>query len=217
MCNSVEIWGRLPKQIPIGRPITNKQIYILRNNRVCGIGVPGELCIAGEGIARGYHNQPELTAEKFVDNPFGEGKLYRTGDRARWNKVGEIQFFGRMDNQVKIRGFRIEVAEIESIMRSAKGIKEAVVVVRKNELQNEKYLEAYYVVNDALRYEEFITYMRNKLPNYIIPSYIYQVTEIPLNRNGKVDVTGLDKYIIERKKKKSEPKNEIECFVLNVI
>lgn len=206
--------GKIPKNIPIGGPIANKQIYIMRDNKLCGIGVSGELCIAGEGLARGYLNQPEFTAEKFIDNPFGEGRLYRTGDRARWNKSGEIEFLGRIDNQVKIRGFRIEVAEIESIMRSVEGVEDAAVVVRRNELQNENYLEAFYTVDSDISYEKLVTVMRKKLPSYMIPSHIYQASEIPLNRNGKVDVAALAKFKIDRNKKKRESENNFERMVL---
>ena len=100
------------RQVPIGIPVANVQAYVMQDGQLCGIGVPGELCIAGDGVARGYLNRPELTAEKFIDNPFGKGKLYRTGDLARWLPDGNIEFLGRIDTQVKIRGFRIELGEI---------------------------------------------------------------------------------------------------------
>uniref|UniRef100_UPI000490C477 amino acid adenylation domain-containing protein n=1 Tax=Ruminococcus flavefaciens TaxID=1265 RepID=UPI000490C477 len=99
---------------PIGKPISNTQMYILSGEKLCGIGVPGELCISGDGVARGYLNRPELTAEKFVKNPFGEGSMYRSGDLVRWLPDGNIEFLGRIDEQIKIHGFRIELGEIES-------------------------------------------------------------------------------------------------------
>ena len=101
--------SEIPRNIPIGRPISNSQIYILNGMNLCGIGIPGELCIAGDGVARGYLNRPELTVEKFIVNPFGEGRLYRSGDLARWLPDGTIEYLGRIDEQVKIRGFRIEL------------------------------------------------------------------------------------------------------------
>ncbi|SDY51636.1 non-ribosomal peptide synthetase [Lachnobacterium bovis] len=208
--------GEIPRNIPIGKPIANKQVYVVKENNLCGIGVPGELCIAGEGLARGYHNQEELTKERFVDNPFGEGRLYKTGDRARWNEKGEIEFLGRIDNQVKIRGFRIEIAEIEEVMRQIDSVKSAAVVVKKNESTTEKYIDAYYTTDSDVRYEDVVSNMHEKLPNYMIPSHINQVTSIPLNRNGKVDVKELEKHIIKRIKKNSAPVNANEEIVLSV-
>ncbi|MFE6954527.1 amino acid adenylation domain-containing protein, partial [Bacillus velezensis] len=107
--------------VGIGHPIANMQLYILNEMELCSVGVPGELCIAGDGVAKGYLNQPELTAEKFIDNPYGEGKLYRSGDLARWLPNGEMEYLGRIDEQVKIRGYRIELSEIESVLRNQPG------------------------------------------------------------------------------------------------
>ena len=208
--------GKIPRHIPIGRPIANKQIYILRGDELCGIGEPGELCIAGAGVARGYYHQEALTQEKFVNNPFGNGRMYRSGDMCRWTNDGNIEFLGRIDKQIKIRGFRIEVAEIESVMRNIDGVKNAIVDIMTNELKNEKYLNAYYIADDGLSYEQLLGKMHEILPNYMIPSHVYQVTEIPLNRNGKVDTRELGKYIIERKKENGLPENEIERNVLSI-
>ncbi|PEM95788.1 non-ribosomal peptide synthetase, partial [Bacillus wiedmannii] len=114
--------------IPIGKPIANTQIYILNNKSICGIGMPGELCIGGSGVSRGYLNRAELTAEKFVVNPYRPNeRIYRTGDLARWNEDGNIEYLGRIDEQVKIRGFRIELGEIEERIRDVEGISDAVV------------------------------------------------------------------------------------------
>ena len=99
--------------ITIGRPIANTKVYLLNEMELCGIGIPGELCIAGDGLARGYLNQPELTDKKFIQNPFGEGKLYRTGDLARWQPDGNIEYLGRIDEQVKVRGYRIELGKLK--------------------------------------------------------------------------------------------------------
>src|SRR5262249_22112357 len=118
----------------IGRPAWNTQILILdRLGRVCPVGVPGELCIAGAQVARGYLNQPGLTAEKFVGHPLARGgRMYRTGDLARWRDDGNIEFLGRIDTQVKVRGFRIELGEIEQALMALPGVKDATVVAREN-------------------------------------------------------------------------------------
>lgn len=119
--------------ISIGHPIANTQIYIVdKYMKPTPIGVTGELCIAGDGVGAGYLNRPELTAEKFIDNPFGEGKLYKTGDLAYFREDGNIAYVGRNDFQVKIRGLRIELGEIENAISGIDGISQAVVVVRKN-------------------------------------------------------------------------------------
>lgn len=115
----------VPEKIPIGKPHKNTKIYIMDGDVPCGIGVPGELCIVRDGIARGYLNRPELTAEKFVPNPFGEGRMYRSGDLARWLPDGNLEYMGRIDQQVKIRGFRIELGEIESVIRNLEDILDA--------------------------------------------------------------------------------------------
>ena len=183
---------RVPARIPIGRPIFNTQIYILNGAELCGIGIPGELCIAGDGLARGYLNRPELTAEKFVPNPFGNGRMYRTGDLARWLPDGNIDYLGRMDAQVKIRGFRIEPGEIESALRKQPGVSDAAVVAR--EIGGDLCLCAYLTparyspgsgaqqIKDALRLE---------LPEYMIPAFITRVEALPVNRSGKLDEAAL--------------------------
>ena len=131
--------------IPIGRPIKNHRAYILdKSNSIVPIGVAGELCISGEGLARGYFNKEELTKEKFPENPYEKGnRMYKTGDLARWLWDGNIEFIGRIDNQVKIRGFRIELGEVESAMLSLDDIKEAVVITVDE--KGSKCLCGYYV------------------------------------------------------------------------
>ncbi len=174
--------------IPIGKPIANTQIYILgKTNKLQAIGVPGELCIAGESLARGYLNNTELTAEKFIENPFAKGqRLYRSGDLARWLPDGNIEFLGRIDNQVKIRGYRIELGEIESKLLSHTEIKEAV-VIDKEDSNNNKYLCAYIAVVREQTVAELREYLSKELPEYMIPTYFLQLDKLPLTANGKVD------------------------------
>lgn len=137
--------------ITIGCPIANTQIYILdKNCRPFPIGIAGELCISGDGVGKGYLNRPELTAEKFVPNPFIPGRtMYRTGDLARWRVDGEIEFLGRIDTQVKIRGLRIELGEIESVMAQFPGISIAVAADKRDE-SGRQYLVGYYVAETTI-------------------------------------------------------------------
>jgi amino acid adenylation domain-containing protein len=177
--------------IPIGRPITNTQIYLLDSYlQPVPIGVAGELHIGGLGLARGYLNLPHLTAEKFIPNPFSAepgARLYRTGDLARYLADGNIEFLGRVDNQVKIRGFRIELGEIETVLAQIPGVREAVVVVREDEA--EKRLVAYLVPNqDSIpTIAELRSFLKSKLPDYMIPSAFVFLDAFSLTPNGKVD------------------------------
>ncbi|WP_444626224.1 amino acid adenylation domain-containing protein [Flavobacterium columnare] len=180
--------------IPIGRPISNTQVYILdEDKRVVPIGVTGKLFVSGVGLSRGYLNKPELTAEKFVDNPFVEGtKMYDTGDLARWLPDGNIEFLGRADFQVKIRGYRIELGEIEtSLSQFSQDI--AQVVVEAKEINSEKVLVAYYTTREDKEIDKTILreYLQSKLPEYMVPSYFVELETIPLTPNGKIDRKGL--------------------------
>ncbi|MCL2122007.1 MAG: amino acid adenylation domain-containing protein, partial [Clostridiales bacterium] len=181
----------VPAVIPIGPPQMNKQIYILNGLRLCGIGVPGELCIAGAGLARGYLNQPELTAEKFIRNPFGEGRMYRSGDLARWMPDGNIEYLGRIDEQVKIRGYRIELGEIESVLRKQAGVADAAVIVRI--IGADESLCA-YVVPERMQNPDMPAIregLKKELPEYMLPAFMTQVEQLPLNRSGKLDKQAL--------------------------
>ncbi len=179
--------------IPIGKPIRNRQVYILEseteNFKLCPIGVAGELCIAGAGLSTGYLNRAELTAERFVDNPFlKETKMYRSGDLARWTKDGEIEFLGRKDNQVKVRGYRIELEEIEYAILSQDSISEVVVLVKEKE--EDKFIVA-YIEGEAINVQEVREYLAKKLPAYMVPSHIEVLDHIPLTSNGKIDKKAL--------------------------
>jgi tyrocidine synthetase-3 len=203
----------LKENIPIGTPIANTCVYILCKGSpgLQPIGVPGELCIAGDGLSMGYLNRPELTADKFdrdlqdlqdyqdergIDKKtltplplYLSTPLYRTGDLARWLPGGTIEFMGRVDQQVKIRGFRIELGEITNQLLSHKAVKEAVVVTGEDENQSQKYLCAYIVPKDFNAFDESVLgrYLSLRLPAYMIPACFVTVESIPLTPNGKVD------------------------------
>ncbi|VBB05116.1 phosphopantetheine attachment site [Lucifera butyrica] len=186
--------------VPIGVPILNTQVYILdRHNRPQPVGAAGELCIAGAGLARGYLNRPELTAEKFVANPFHQGeRMYKTGDLARWLPDGNIEFLGRIDQQVKIRGFRIELGEIEARLLQHPAVREAAVTVREDK-QGDKYLAAYFMAEDSLAAGELREYLLQALPEYMVPSYWQQLDEMPLTPNDKIDRGALPEPDLSRK------------------
>lgn len=176
--------------IPIGKAVTDTQLYIIdTSNNVQPIGVPGELMIAGAGLARNYLNQEELSAEKFIDNPFQPGtRLYRTGDLARWLADGNIEFLGRIDQQVKVRGFRVELGEIEAVLTEQADVHEAVVIAKS--IHNNTKLIAFYVpANDigTLDEQRLRDALQKKLPEAMIPSAFVALDSLPLISNGKVD------------------------------
>ena len=183
-------WPTLP---PIGRPIANTQIYILDQNlQVAPIGVPGQLCIGGLSLSRGYLNQPSLTAEKFFPNPFGVEagrRLYLTGDLARYQYDGNIEFLGRIDNQVKIRGFRVELGEIEARLVGHPRVHEAVVVAREDVKGGRKLIG--YVVPVSMSSEdlahELRSYLKNSLPDYMVPATFVTMEALPQTPSGKID------------------------------
>ncbi|SHJ71338.1 non-ribosomal peptide synthetase [Aquimarina spongiae] len=194
----------------IGKPIPNTEIYILgKNMELLPIGVPGELFIGGVGLAKGYLNNPELTKDKFMDTElFNAGRLYRTGDMAKWLPDGNIEFIGRIDNQVKIRGFRIELGEIENQLLKHPDIEEVtVIVVEKN---NDKHLIGYFVGTTELDRSALKTFLQNKLPEYMIPPFYVQLEEMPLTPNGKIDKKKLPDFEIEVGEDYVSPKNETQ-------
>ncbi len=175
--------------LPIGRPINNTKIYILDSNlQPVPIGVTGDIYLGGEGLARGYLNAGELTAQKFISNPFGEGKLYKTGDLARYLPDAQIEFLGRIDNQVKIRGFRIELGEIEANLNQYPQVKEAVLIAQETQL-GDKRLIAYLVTHQHhnINNQELRQFLQRKLPDYMIPAAFVTLESLPLTANGKVD------------------------------
>jgi amino acid adenylation domain-containing protein len=180
------------RTVPIGRPIANTQIYLLDANlRLLPSGVPGELLIGGVGLARGYCRRPGLTAEKFIPDPFSTlagARLYRTGDIACYLTGGEIEYLGRLDYQVKIRGFRVELGEIELMLARHELVRDAVVMLRED-VVGEKRLVAYMVGRDAtsLKVDEVRSFLREHLPEHMIPQSFVWLEELPLSPNGKLD------------------------------
>ena len=178
-------------RIPIGRPIHNTQLHIIKDGHAAPIGEPGELCIAGIGLARGYLNKPALTAEKFTDNPLHPGeRIYRTGDIARWLPDGNVEYLGREDHQVKIRGLRIELGEIENTIREFSGVADCVVIVKRYS-ENVILIVAYLVERSPLDLSLLKNHLKERLPDYMVPSHFELIAEIPLTATGKANRNAL--------------------------
>ncbi|QKS46079.1 amino acid adenylation domain-containing protein [Paenibacillus cellulosilyticus] len=205
--------------IPIGQPIGNSTAYIMNGSILSGIGLPGELCVGGDGVAKGYLNRDELTREKFIENPYVPGeRIYRTGDLARWLPDGNIEFLGRMDEQVKIRGYRIELGEIETVLRQQDGIKDAAVLVRKDG-EEDRYLCAYIVGEDqeqAVNLTQLKDKIRQELPAYMIPAYFVQLEQLPATANGKLDRRALPQPEQTTMQTYAAPRNDLETILTDV-
>ncbi|MFD2785405.1 amino acid adenylation domain-containing protein, partial [Hymenobacter rubripertinctus] len=176
------------RAIPIGKPIANSTAYVLdARQQLVGVGIVGEICLGGAGLARGYLHQPALTAEKFIAHPFAAGeRLYRTGDLGRWLADGTLEFVGRVDAQIKIRGYRVELGEIEAVLHTQPDVATAVVVV-KTDAVGDSVLVAYVVGKQALPVAQLRAYMSERLPAYMVPAYFVELEALPLNANGKLD------------------------------
>ena len=192
-CHRVSSEDELERGVPIGKPIGNTKVYVLGEKmELLADGMVGELYVGGDGLARCYYNQPELTAERFVPNPFstrGGERLYRTGDHVRWRADGLMEFVGRVDTQVKIRGFRIEPGEVEAVLGQHASVSDCAVVARQ-ESDGEKYLVAYVVTKANGHSEstfELREYLRERLPDFMVPAAIVAIESLPLTQNGKVD------------------------------
>ncbi|HZG18214.1 MAG TPA: amino acid adenylation domain-containing protein [Candidatus Bathyarchaeia archaeon] len=205
--------------VPIGKPIHNTKVFILNEQlEPVAVGETGELCISGVGLARGYWNQPDLTAAKFVRNPLlSSERMYRTGDIVRLLPDGNIEYLGRMDHQVKIRGHRIEMGEIERTLLNYPGLKEVVVIAREDS-QGQSYLCCYYVSEEVITTAELRTYVAEKLPSYMIPSYFVKLDRMPLTPNDKIDRKALPDPIVhvETTEKCVAPRNPLEQMLVQV-
>lgn len=190
-CHTVGDEGELIPSVPIGRPIANTRVYVLDpHGQPVPIGVAGELYAGGDGLAIGYLNEPELTVERFVPDPFSSvpgARLYRTGDLVRWRADGDLEFLGRMDSQVKVRGFRVELGEVEGALCQTAGVLEAAVAVKG--VAGEKRLVAYVVADPSQLpgSEDVVAALKAKLPEYMIPARIEYLSALPLTPSGKVD------------------------------
>lgn len=195
-CHVMRTGDSVPDSVPIGKPVSNTQVYILNEKlQPVGDGETGELCIGGDGLARGYLNAPELTTDKFIRNPFAEeanSRLYRSGDLARVRKDGTVEFLGRMDQQVKINGYRIEPGEIETVLQQHPAVQQ-VAVVAQAETAGEKRLVAYVMPSSRGKVDssELRDHLQKKLPGYMVPATFVMVQKFPLSPNGKVDRAAL--------------------------
>lgn len=199
-------------QITIGKPFYNTQVYICNKDmNLVPIGYTGEICISGDGVSNGYVNNKELTFNAFIDNPFGNGKLYKTGDLGYFTENGEIAFVGRKDFQVKIRGLRIELCEIENQVLQFSNITNSAVVCVTDEA--EKHLVCYYSATKDIDQADIRNYLSEKLPAYMIPKYFIQLSSLPLSTNGKVDKKALEArkmLAIQNQTPKAKPENETQ-------
>ncbi|MFN7096582.1 MAG: amino acid adenylation domain-containing protein, partial [Gammaproteobacteria bacterium] len=211
----------------IGKPYNNYKAYVLDANlNPLPVGAIGELYIGGDGLARGYLNQPELTAVRFIDNPFQSyeekitntyTKIYKTGDSVRWLPDGNLEYIGRNDFQVKIRGFRIELSEIEDALQKHGDISRAVVIARNKELSGGKELVAYIVADEFIpSATEIREFLEEKIPEYMIPDHYLILNKLPLTINGKLDRNALLAFEVTEKNNYEEPRNEVECKICQI-
>jgi len=207
--------------IPIGKPLNNRTAYILdQNQQLVPVGVSGEICLGGVGLSRGYLNQPELTSEKFIIHPFSKQageKIYKTGDIGRWLSNGNIEYLGRIDDQVKIRGYRIELGEIEHVLQQSDEVAQAVVLVQQDTIGN-KRLVGYIVPTQKFNKESVLTYLRSKIPEYMVPAFLIELQRLPLGPNGKVDRKALseaDNYELTQQEYEA-PRNELESKLAKI-
>jgi fengycin family lipopeptide synthetase D len=201
--------------IPIGKPIDNTELYIVGDNKLLPIGVPGEIFIGGIQLSPGYINNKQLTSEKFIETEFGKSKrYYKTGDLARWLPDGNIEFLGRLDSQVKIRGFRIELEEVTTCLNSFYHIKNSVVIAK--EVNGVNVLVAYYIPKEVFVLNELKEHLASQLPDYMLPSYFIEIKSIPINEHGKIDVKKLAENVNSKSTESKQPTNAIEHTLQNL-
>jgi amino acid adenylation domain-containing protein len=210
-CYPVADLAQLDGTVPIGMPIANTQVYVLdKSLQLVPVGIPGELYIGGAGLARGYLNRPDLTADRFIPHPFSKepgARLYRTGDLVRYRPDGAIEFLGRKDQQVKIRGFRVELSEIETILGQHPEVREAIVLAREQR-PGEKWLVAYVVARQqpGPSSQDLRTFLKEHLPEYMVPGAFVPLDLLPLTPNGKVDYRALPEP-------ESSPSEQADAYV----
>ena len=204
------------KRVTIGTPVANTQIYILDGQmNIQPKGVIGELYIGGIQVAREYINLPETNAYRFVENPFGEGKLYRTGDNAKWLQDGTIEYLGREDSQVKIRGYRIELGELDTVINSCPFIHQGVVVARED-AYGVNELVAYIVLKENKTKDDVIAYLKEHIPGYMIPGIMVQLDQMPLTSNGKVNRKALPDPVFNREYEYVAPTTQTEESLVTI-
>jgi amino acid adenylation domain-containing protein len=213
--SSYSYTGDERKSVPIGKPITNTKFYVVDNEKLCGIGIPGELYIGGEGLARGYLNQPELTAQKFITNPFEKGKVYKTGDLVRWLSDGNIEYLGRIDEQIKIRGYRIELGEIDAVLRKVDHILDCAVIVKENG-DNDKLIFGYFVSDTTINQIQLRQEMAKHLPDYMVPSALLQLEKIPVTPTGKLNKRMLPEITYQNNVRYRAPITYLERVVVHL-
>jgi aspartate racemase len=207
--------------VPIGRPLDNTKVYLLDQDlQPVPVGVIGELYTTGDGLARGYLRRPELTAEKFIPNPYGDSgtRLYRVGDLARYLPNGEIVFAGRTDQQIKLRGFRIELGEIETVIEQQPQILHAAVVVHEDETKD-KRLVGYVVTQKQITSDELREALKPRLPDYMIPSIFMMLESLPLTASGKIDRKALPAPALDgtaRQQSYVAPRTETETRIAQI-
>lgn len=223
-CHTVKADDDLTRTVPIGRPISNTSVYILDSAcQPVPVGVSGELYAGGDGVAIGYLNQPELTAVRFIPDPFNirdGNRLYRTGDRARWFPDGTIEFLGRIDSQIKLRGFRIEIGEIEAVFAQHSDVADCAVLLQKG-AGDEKFLAAYLVSRGqtSLPVESLREWLARKLPDYMIPARFFVLPALPLTQNGKIDRKALARMSCEELSSGTDyaaPRSELESTLIEI-
>lgn len=214
-CKKIE---KLSKILTIGKPLSNVRFYVLdKNLKLCPPGIKGELYISGDGVAKGYYNNEELTKKSFLPDIFNSSlTMYRSGDMVSWTNQGELIFYGRSDSQIKIRGYRIELSEIERILSSHEFIRSSIVIDYHD--NDRDFLCAYYTSDFTIQSYELKLFLANKLPNYMIPSYFIQISTLPLTVNGKIDKNKLPSpFSLKKSEKYVRPENELQkniCLAL---
>lgn len=204
--------NQLYKSVPIGSAVANSKLFVFQQEKLCGIGMVGELCISGDNLALEYLNNPETTAEKFVQNPFNPTeRMYRTGDLVKWQEDGELQYVGRIDEQVKIRGFRIELGEIENQLSQIPAVRDACVITRT--INNEVTLCAYLVTNEELTAAKVKAQLKKIIPDYMIPAYITIIDKLPVTKSGKIDKRNLPEPEQNQRDTYEAPRNELEAMI----